>query len=90
MLRARSSLFLDVLAYTGVLPCVDKLSTADIDRGLVILPQHLSPQVGDTSYHVSSQQMDIMIKRDNEEGDDLWTRSPDSDEQHSVLIASTF
>ena len=70
-------LFLYVLAYASVLPRNDKTTITDVqvNRGPAMLPQHPWSQGSQTSDYVSSRQTGVMVKRDDEQDDDLWVRT---------------
>lgn len=67
-------LLLNVPASASVLLGIDKHLTADNTRGPAMLPQHLSFQGSYKGPHVPLRPTDTMIKRDDEQRDDLWVR----------------
>ena len=70
-------LFLNVLAYAFVLPDGDEHSSPDKSQGLAIMPQHPSSQGSVKVHHVSLRPADAMIKRDDEQSDNLRIRRID-------------
>lgn len=67
-------LLLNVLASASVLLGIDKHLSADNTQGHPMLPQHLSFQGSYKSPHVPLRPTDVMIKRDDEQRNDLWVR----------------
>lgn len=67
-------LLLNVLASASVLLGIDKHLSADNTRDPTMLPQHLSLQGSYESPHVPLRPTDVMIKRNDEQTDDLWVR----------------
>lgn len=64
-------ILLNVLAYASMLPRGDKHSSAAKSQSPATLPQHLSSQGSYRSQQLSVMSADAMIKRDDEESDDL-------------------
>ena len=68
-------LFLNTLAYASVPPRNDSHLSADMNRRQPMLSQHTASQGSHTSIRVSSKPADVILKRVDDQVDDLWVRS---------------